>query len=525
MVFLSLALLALAARLPRLGERPMHTDEAVNAYITGQLLAGETYRYDNEDRHGPALYALALPLARLAGAHNLAALNENTVRHGPVIVGALTILLFAFAANETGLLAALVAALLWAFAPLPLFYSRYFIHETLFVAATFGLLLSGWRWLNAGSAVAAALAGLCAALMLACKETAVLNFAAAAVALLWWRIEAGKDSDRKPFCWRCLALAATAFLIPLVLLYTWGGQNWSGLADLFRAGSYAVARAGGEGHAKPAWYYLQLLAHGWFGPSFLALALLGGVRAAKNPGAMRLTLVFGITLLAIYSAIPYKTPWLALNFWLPLALLAGVGAAEIWRRAKTPAARGVVVLGAVALLGLGMHDTRRWCFQLPGDERNPYAYAHTGEDIVRLPERLQQIAKPNSLIAVVAADAWPLPWYLRKFSHVGYWQPNQNPGAADFYITSSEFSGAPPPQVNGWRPELFGLRPGVLLVLWTPPETKSLLENSRVILHGAGSSVNPHAGSVRYGVAQASLPAGSGGILPPVPNFPTVSEP
>ena len=468
-IFILIACLALAARLPRLGERPMHTDEAVNAYITGQLLAGDTYRYDNEDRHGPALYAAALPLARLAGANNLAALNETTVRLGPVIVGALTILLLAFAANEAGLLAALVAALLWAFAPLPLFYSRYFIHETLFVAATFALLLSGWRWLNTGSSASVVLAGLCAALMLACKETAVLNFAAAAVALLWWRIEAGKDADRKPFCWRCLALAAAAFLILLVLLYTWGGHNWSGLADLFRAGARAAVRAGGQGHEKPAWYYLQLLANGWSGWTLLALAVIGGGRAVKNPGALRLTLVFGVVLLGIYSAIPYKTPWLALNFWLPLALLAGVGAAEIWRRAKTSVARGVVVLGAVALLGLVVHDTRRWCFQLPCDERNPYAYAHTGVDISRLPERLQQIAKPNSLIAVVAVDAWPLPWYLRQFPRVGYWQPGQNSGAADFYITTS--LSPPPPQVDGWRPELFGLRPGVLLVLWTPPET------------------------------------------------------
>lgn len=467
-IFILIAGLALAARLPRLGERPMHTDEAVNAYLTGQLLAGDTYRYDNEDRHGPALYALALPLARLAGANHLAALDETSVRLGPVLVGALAILLFALAVPELGFAAALVAALLWAFAPLPLFYSRYFIHETLFVAATFGFLLAGWRWLNHGSVAAAALAGLCAALMLACKETAGLNFAAAGAVVVWWRVEAKKVSPRPPVCGRCLALAAAAFLIPLALLYTWGGQNWSGLADLFRAGPPAVARAAGAGHAKPAWYYLRLLAHGWFGPAFLALALLGGGRAAKNPGALRLTLVFAVVLFAIYSAIPYKTPWLALNFWLPLALLAGVGAAAIWRRAKTPAARGGVALGAAVLLALVAHDSRRWCFQLPSDERNPYAYAHTGEDILRLPERLRQIAKPNALIAVVAADAWPLPWYLRQFPRVGYWQPEQNPGAADFYITTSLSEKLPPP-VAGWRPEIFGLRPGVLLILWTPP--------------------------------------------------------
>ena len=26
-----------------------------------------------------------------------------------------------------------------------------------------------------------------------------------------------------------------------------------------------------------------------------------------------------------------------------------------------------------------------WVFQFPADEKNPYAYAHTGEDLLRLP--------------------------------------------------------------------------------------------------------------------------------------------
>ena len=66
--FFIVALLGLPLRLPQLGERPMHTDEAVNAYIVGQLLAGEPFTYDPQDRHGPALAALALPLARMQGA-------------------------------------------------------------------------------------------------------------------------------------------------------------------------------------------------------------------------------------------------------------------------------------------------------------------------------------------------------------------------------------------------------------------------------------------------------------------------
>jgi predicted membrane-bound mannosyltransferase len=50
-IFVALALLALAVRLPQLGVRPMHTDESINAYITGELLAGNSFHYDPQDRH------------------------------------------------------------------------------------------------------------------------------------------------------------------------------------------------------------------------------------------------------------------------------------------------------------------------------------------------------------------------------------------------------------------------------------------------------------------------------------------
>ena len=54
--FVLIALLALAIRLPQLGERPMHTDESINAYIVGQLLAGENFHYDPKDRQRVMAY-------------------------------------------------------------------------------------------------------------------------------------------------------------------------------------------------------------------------------------------------------------------------------------------------------------------------------------------------------------------------------------------------------------------------------------------------------------------------------------
>jgi len=469
--FVLIALLALAVRLPQLGVRPMHTDEAVNAYMVGQSLAGKAYHYDPQDRHGPALVELTLPLVRLEGAQKFSDLTEAQLRLIPVLAGSITVLLFGAAVEMFGFIPCLVAALLFACAPLPVYYSRYFIHETLFVVATLGLMVSGWRAVRRNSLGFAAIAGLCAALMLACKETAGLHFFALGLAaVIGWRLRTpGKMPPAK------LWLAgASAFFVGGILLFTWGGQNWSALGDLFRALPHLAARAGGEGHEKPFTYYFILLAGGWSGAAIIILALLFRVSGSFA----RLTLaVYAVLIGAIYCAIPYKTPWLALNFWLPLALLAGFGIERLWFASGKPSARAAILLGAAVLGLLVAHDTRQRVFLHPAAENNPYAYAHTTEDLLSLPVRLEELARQNKIqnprIAVIAKDAWPLPWYLRKFSNVGFWQPNQETGDADFFITTTDVPGKLAERLKYFRPDYFGARPNVLLILWSPAKTSS----------------------------------------------------
>ena len=473
-IFCVLAALALAVRLPQLGSRPMHTDEAVNAYITGQLLAGEKYRYDPQDRHGPVLYLLAKPVAQLGGAKAFSELTETQLRLTPVMVGAGLILLFGAVVEIFGFIPCLIAALLFAFAPLPVYYSRYFIHETPFVAATFGLALSGWQALKKNSLKFAALAGLCAALMLACKETAVIHFFAAGCAgFVGWLA-----NSRKPFpTFKITATVTVVFLITAILLFTWGGQNWSALGSLLTAISRFSARAAGEGHAKSFDYYLSVIGTG---SGFVLLAVvgiiaaLGHVRKGRRKSSLVL-LIYALLTFLIYSAIPYKTPWLALNLWLPLALLCGLGAEAVWFKVTGTTGRSIVAIAFFGLMVMLGHQTKLLVFDRPADEKNPFAYAHTSEDLLRLPGRIEELSRQKNLssprIAVVTTDAWPLPWYLRKFFQVGYWQPGQETGAADFFITTTDVRGGLAKQLKSYRPEFFGVRPNMLLILWTPPTT------------------------------------------------------
>jgi uncharacterized protein (TIGR03663 family) len=493
-IFSAIALLALAVRLPQLGERPMHTDEAINAYIIGQILSGKSFQYDPQDRHGPALAAFTLPLVRAQGAKNFSELTESQLRLAPVLAGTITILLFGAAVEMFGFIPCLIAAILFAFAPLSVYYNRYFIHETFFVAATLGLILCFARiilWWDSSrrdesacrSATSltcfGAFAGLCAAFMLACKETVVIHFFAIAVAALifcFW-------NPQKKFAAEFLRLktifpALAVFLFVTVLLFSWFGQNWNNLAELFRAVPHLAARASGEGHQKPIWYYIILLGNGWSGLILCALATVGIVISILNFARRRIfmptifLLIYAIIIFVIYSAIPYKTPWLALNFYLPLAIFAGIAIEKFLRVTKNIFTKTIFFICTLLFAVAIFHDTQKWVFQKPADEKNPYAYAHTSEDLLQLPARLAELTHQNKItnpkIAVVAADPWPLPWYLRKFSQVGFWQPDQKIPTADFFITSPEAAKKMADQLKFFRPEFFGIRPNVLIILWLP---------------------------------------------------------
>lgn len=474
--FVAVALFGLALRLPKLEMRPMHTDEAVNAYIVGQLLTGQKYAYDPQDRHGPALAALALPLVRMQGAKTFAELTAAELRHVPVVTGTIAILLLGTAVEVFGFAPCIIAALLFAGTPLTVYYDRYFIHESLFVTLTIGFILAGWKAFAKSCRMCLAVTFACAAVMLACKETAVLHFAAlTAAALVYWLWNLRRESLRELWRPKMLLVAASVFLLFSLAFFTWFGTNWGALSDLFRAVPNYAERAGGDGHAKFFWYYARLLAGGWSGVLICAVACVGIVLALRKRVGSPFAFIayYLIFVYVLYSGIPYKTPWLALNFWLPMALLAGLTAQTMWNAlAKYSAGRVACIAVAGVAVVLIAHDTRQRVFRDPAGEKNPYAYAQTSEDLLGLPTELAWLVQQEGLssprIAVIAADPWPLPWYLRQYSQVGYWQPGQQVEQADFYITSTDAADQYANQLQKFQPEFFGVRPGVLILLWSP---------------------------------------------------------
>jgi predicted membrane-bound mannosyltransferase len=222
----------------------------------------------------------------------------------------------------------------------------------------------------------------------------------------------------------------------------------------------------------------------WSEGFILVLAVFGSVGAfhprwPRNSSPLFMRFVFFYTLLAtaVYSIIPYKTPWNMLPFFIGIILLAGNGAAFLLDRSKNLAYWSLILLilcAGIIHLGYQAHLAN---FKFPADSRNPYVYAQTRPDFINLIQRVRDVARyhPDGramLIKVVihADEAWPLPWYLRDFTRVGYWQEVDESGRLEDVPVVISSAGMKEKIQNKLKEthleEYFGLRPGVLLVVY-----------------------------------------------------------
>jgi uncharacterized protein (TIGR03663 family) len=480
---LPLALIAVAAfwlRTHDLGRRPMHADEANQAVKTGELLETGRYAFDPRDHHGPTLYYAAGALARIRGERTLAQLSETTVRLVPAIAGTLAVIFLAGLGTsrhaDTSRWPALAAALFLAVSPPAVYYSRYFVQETLLVALALATLLATRTWWRTGLTRWAVAAGVGAGLMQATKASAPLFLLLAGIALLAVRGVA-RPATRRPR--RDAGFALLAAVFTAALLYSSFGTNLAGLRDALGAYSHAIQRFGADapptGHEKPWWYYLRLF--GWFRDgglvwhqaAFSALALAGaGVALARRDPFGRGVALYALLLLTAFSIFAYKTPWHTVHFVAPLALLAAAALAAL---ARLRTGRLVAVAFALIVTATLFQQAWRTSFLRPADWRNPYAYVHSSADVLKYRALVEAAASraPTLPIRVISEEYWPLPWYLRGIPNVGYWSTAPDDCEAALIIASSAQADAVRPRLRRpYRETFLGLRPGFVCILFIP---------------------------------------------------------
>jgi len=525
---------ALALRLPGLGQRPMHADEAVQAAIFRQLWQQGRYVYDPDEFHGPTLQYATLPAVWIGSPKSFAQTSEATFRIVPVVFGTCLILLLWPLLGALGKPAAVCAAVLTAISPAMVFYSRYYIHETLLVFFTLGAIATAWTYLRSGKLAWCLAAGTSLGLMQATKETSAIAYFAMAVALLctrlWGRLLGEASPENRPSrpAWHLAAGLAVAVLVAVVLLSSFFANLRGPIDGVLTYGSWLSRAGGASPHAHPWYYYLRVLAF-WrvgdgplcseglilalaavgfgagllprgtgrqgrqpigaaappamarsrwslrFVESFAIFDVSGAVASGSSAAFVRTVGFYTLALTAAYSVIPYKTPWCLLGFLQPMILLAGVGAVALVRIVPTIPLKS---LTASVILCAACHlawQSYRASFVLPADPGNPYVYAHTLPDVVRLSDDVEELVKATAdgepaAIKVIWHDAyyWPLPWYLRRFAGVEYRTRMPDDPAAALVISSVQLDAALRERLDATHlmSGYYGVRPNVLAELW-----------------------------------------------------------
>ncbi len=501
--------IAVALRVPKLGMRPMHADEAVQAFRFRDLWEHHRYLYNPDEFHGPTLAYATYPIVWMSGARTFAETTKATYRMVAVLFGVLGVMLIVTFSVPFGKRAALWAALFAAVSPALVFYSRYYIHEMLLAVFSLGAMLLVARYWKQPTAAAALGLGICIGLMQATKETAAISYLAALLAYAAtrvWQWRTGENSSSSPtvaaspsnsvYSRRRLlrhgVLTATVAVAVASLFLSSFGTNLRGPIDGVRTYLPWLHRAGGASPHIHGWYfYLQRLIwwhpqHSWpWSEAMIALFGTVGLIAIMRPPFSRSDPagrwfgrwfgIYTVLLTILYCAIPYKTPWCLVQFWLGWIVLAGVGAARLTERERSFLGRWAVMI--VLMVGSEILGAEAYyaSYIRVASRQNPYLYAQTSFGVETLSKEVGTVAAVTSeprrmRVQVIWNDAfyWPLPWYLRQYDRTEYWQNIPAQLNAPIIVAAPQFDRVLTERL-GREYIMVGyyeLRPQVLMQLW-----------------------------------------------------------
>jgi uncharacterized protein (TIGR03663 family) len=285
-------------------------------------------------------------------------------------------------------------------------------------------------------------------LFFATKETAFITLGTMLIACLcvwiWRKLYVGifgeiQSNELEPlqltwsrFIERCKESEAGILLFAVIITFSYVSilffssffTYWEGVAGAFKA--YAIwTKTGNTDHTQNGlwgyvkWgYKLEL-------PIFIlsALGILIAFLKGRHIFAMFAGLwAFGLFL--AYTIIPYKTPWLALSFILPMCIAAGYGINELFK-SRELVLKGFAVLIALSAAVVLNYQTYDLNLVRYDDDKMPYVYAHTTRGFLDLVSEIERYAAKSGrgkdiTIEIVSPDYWSMPWYMRDYEHANF---------------------------------------------------------------------------------------------------------
>lgn len=362
-------------------------------------------------------------------------------------------------------------------------------------ALVFFLMRILMNW-NEGKPIYLLLASASAALFFATKETAFITLGTMIIALfciwIWRKIYPTifgeiKANELEPvslnwnnFLKQCHESGSVILLIAVIIVFAYVSvlffssffTFWGGIPAAFEAYAFWT-KTGNSDHTQNG--YLAYVK--WLGKVELPILILSfiGTLIAFIKGRHTFAMFTGLWafgLFAAYTIIPYKTPWLALSFVLPMSLVAGYGINEIanYKDWTFKGLAGLVVLISVGFLGYWTYSLN---FERYDDENMPYVYAHTRRGFLDMVAKIEYYAKKSgkgekATVEIISSDYWSLPWYLRNYTNANFHGKPVDANTAELIVAKEGEQESEIAQRYATHYKKVGeypLRPGVDLIL------------------------------------------------------------
>ena len=226
-------------------------------------------------------------------------------------------------------------------------------------------------------------------------------------------------------------------LLGVVSVSAWfsGGFQWTkGIDEILQGVPQWISRNDSDhGHFKPFWYYAERVvgqSEPWLALvlvlPLLAFLFLIPARASFStaPRSLhfaRFSTCWAVISFVVYSALNYKTPWLAINFTAPAALACAAWLSIFWQAGAVWNGASVLLLGSI--IGGSVYYNKLHNFEVTFGQFNPFSYVHTSQGMLDLRDDIDYYKKahPAARILVGVDGYWPLPFYLRQYDgQIGY---------------------------------------------------------------------------------------------------------
>lgn len=422
-------LAAFALRTYQLTLKPVHFDEGINGHFVQTIWRDGYYHYDPTNFHGPLYFYILMLAERLFG-FGIFGFRFVT---GLIQLAAIWVIgLHRRFVGRTAIYAALIACLSPAF----VFYSRYSIHESLFILSQIAFSYGYFLYREEKSTASLWWMALAIVGLVTTKETFFVFLATWAIAVyglkfferLFSRYRTYEFGGETPSTqiWVAVILVSAVLILAL---FTGFFLYMPGAIDMITALKiWTGTGTAHSGHEKPFEYWLDLM-HTYEWPCLVGLVATPFIFFTRSISReLRILTLVGFGSWLAYSLIPYKTPWLILNVLWPLAFVAGAVMARVTPPVKP--LRGLrsgvafltfaaIFICAATMWRLNFHD-----FARVGE---PYVYVQSTVDfkndvdlvykhLQRRPEDL------NMKVYAMSRDPWPEPYVLMPLPNVKWGQ-------------------------------------------------------------------------------------------------------